>query len=267
MNKVVLITGASSGIGKSTAEYLSKKGFIVYGTSRNPSKYNYPDNYMLFQLDINDFNSIKSLLKKIFSKEKQINILINNAGLGITGPAEETSITEMENNFKTNFFGSVKLMQEVIPIMRSNKSGLIINITSIAAYMGLPFRGCYSASKASMQIFTESIRMEVKKFGINICTLAPGEFATNIASRRYHSPVRDGEYKKIYKNSLEKMNKHVNNGGDPADVAKVIHKIINKKSPRVHYKIGAWLQKFSIYLKKILPDYLFEKILMQFYKL
>ena len=89
MNKVVLITGASSGIGKSTAEYLSKKGFIIYGTSRNPSKYNYPNNYKLFQLDINDFNSIKSLLNKILSKEKKIDILINNAGIGITGPAED----------------------------------------------------------------------------------------------------------------------------------------------------------------------------------
>jgi short-subunit dehydrogenase len=267
MAKVVLITGASSGLGKSMAEYLSDKGYSIYGTSRFPNKYKSPKKYTLLPLNINNELSIINVVKQIFTKEKKIDILINNAGLGITGPAEETDIKKMQDNFNTNFFGPIKLMQEVIPHMRINQGGVIINITSVAGYMGLPFRGSYSASKAAMEIFTESIRMEVKKFGIIISTLAPGEYATNIASRRYHSPINKGPYEKVYKESLRKMNDDVNSGNDPNEVAKAIFKIINTKSPKVHYKVGAWFQKFSIFLKKILPDFLFEKILMKFYKL
>ena len=267
MAKVILITGASSGLGKSMAEYLSGKGYTVYGTSRFPNKYKIPNNYSLLSLDINNELSIANIVKQILIKEKKIDILINNAGVGITGPAEETKIEAMQDNFNTNFFGPIKLMQKVLPTMRRNKSGLIINITSIAGYMGLPFRGCYSASKAAMQVFTESIRMEVQRFGINILTLAPGEYATNIASRRYHSPLNKGAYEKNYKESLTKMNHHVNSGSDPGEVARHVFKIIKTKSPNVHYKVGAWFQKFSIFLKKILPDFLYEKILMKFYNL
>jgi short-subunit dehydrogenase len=267
MNKVVLITGASSGIGKSAAEYLSDMGLSVYGTSRLPEKYPIPENYLLLALDINNEESIINIVKKIIEKEKKIDILINNAGVGITGPAEEININAMQKNFNTNFFGPVRLMQEILPYMRINKTGTIINITSIAGYMGLPFRGPYSASKAAMEIFTESIRMEVKRFGINVSTLAPGEYATNIASRRYHSPVNKGAYEISYKESLDKMNDHVKGGNNPYEVAKAIFKIINKQSPNVHYRVGAWFQKLSIFLKKILPDFLYEKILMKFYKL
>ncbi len=267
MAKVVLITGASSGIGKATAEYLSNRGFRVYGTSRSPNKYKTPKNYSLLSLDVNNDLSIDKYIEEVLEKENVIDILINNAGVGITGPGEETNIKAMRENFETNFFGPIKLMQKTLPVMRNNKSGLIINITSIAGYMGLPFRGCYSASKAAMEVFTESIRMETKRFGVNILTLAPGEFATNIANRRYHSPIKNGAYENVYKQSLSKMNKHVNDGNDPEEVARNIYKIILTKSPNVHYKVGAHFQKFSIFLKKILPDFLYEKILMNYYNL
>ena len=250
MNKVVLITGASSGIGKSTAEYLSKKGFIIYGTSRNPSKYNYPNNYKLFQLDINDFNSINSLLNKILSKEKKIDILINNAGLGITGPAEETSITEMENNFKTNFFGPLNIIKKVLPIMRSKKSGLIINITSLAAYVGTPYRSVYSASKAALDLVSETLNMETKPFNIKVVTVAPGEFSTNIASRRYHaSSEKSSPYYFNYSKALRLMNNHVDAGADPKLIGKLIFKIINSKNPKKKYIAGSFIEKIAPYLK------------------
>ena len=267
MSETILITGASSGLGKTTSEFLSSKGYNVYGTSRNPSKYTLPSSYKLLKLDLTDIKLIDNAINIILEKEKKIDILINNAGIGITGPAEETDVEEMKKNFNTNFFGQVIMMQKILPSMRRNKKGLIINISSIAGYMGLPYRSCYSASKGALQLFTESIRMEVKKFGINILTLAPGDFATNIASRRYHSPIKEGPYNYSYKKSLIEMNKHVDDGNNPLEVAKIIHKIINTKSPRVHYKIGAFFQKFSIFLKKLLPDLIYEKILMNFYKI
>lgn len=267
MSKTVLITGASSGLGKATSEYLSIRGYNVYGTSRYPSKYPTPKSYSLIKLNINDPSSINKAVNYILKKEKIIDVLINNAGVGITGPGEETSIEEMKKNFDTNFFGQIRLMQSLLPSMRKNKKGLIINISSIAGYMGLPFRGCYSASKGALNLFTESIRMEVKNFGIDILTMAPGDFSTNIISRRYHSPVLDGPYKNLYKKSLKEMNSHVEHGNNPIEVAKFIYKLINTKHRKVHYKIGAWLQKFSIFLKKLLPDFIYEKILMIFYKI
>jgi short-subunit dehydrogenase len=159
-------------------------------------------------------------------------------------------------------------MKAVLPQMRSQKSGLIINVTSIAGYMGLPFRGVYSATKAALEIVTEAIRMEVKGFGIEVTNVAPGDFATNIASGRYHTPVfENSPYKKSYQQNLDLMNAHVDSGGDPIDMATAIYKIINTKKPKIHYKVGEFMQKFSIVLKKILPDKVYEKLLMNHYKL
>jgi short-subunit dehydrogenase len=160
------------------------------------------------------------------------------------------------------------MFKAVLPYMRSQKKGLIINITSIAGYMGLPYRGLYSASKGALELVTEAMRMEVKGFGVNITNLAPGDFATNIASGRYHVPIlEDSPYKASYGNTLQMMNEHVEKGKDPVLVAHMVHKIINTKEPYVHYKVGEFMQKFSLILKKILPDKVYEKLLMNHYKL
>lgn len=188
MKKVILITGGSSGIGKSVGIYLSEKGFTVYGTSRNPDSIKeHPFN--LVKLDVNDTASITSAIEEVIEKEGRIDVLINNAGMGITGPLEDTPTDEMRKVFDTNFFGPIDVMKGVLPQMRIQQSGLIINVTSIAGYMGLPFRGIYSATKGALEIATEAIRMEVKAFNVEVTNVAPGDFATNIASGRYHTPV------------------------------------------------------------------------------
>ena len=136
----------------------------------------------------------------------RLDIVINNAGVGITGPLEEIPMEEMKNNFDTNFFGPIEVMKAVLPQMREQKSGLIINVTSIAGYMGLPYRSIYSASKGALELITEALRMEVKSFGIHITNVAPGDFATNIASGRYHAPVIKGsDYEVSYVESLRTM--------------------------------------------------------------
>lgn len=267
MSKVVLITGGSSGIGKSVGEFLSQKGFTVYGTSRNPTNItNQP--FKLLALDVNDTDTILSAVKTIISNEGRIDVLINNAGMGITGSIEDTPTDEMRKVFDTNFFGAIDVIKAVLPQMRQQKSGLIINITSIAGYMGLPFRGIYSATKSALEIAAEAIRMEVKSFGIEVCNVAPGDFATNIASSRYHTPVfKDSPYKDVYQQNLNLMDSHVDSGGDPIQMAKAIYKIINTSKPKIHYKVGNFMQKFSIVLKRILPDKLYEKMLMNHFKL
>jgi short-subunit dehydrogenase len=267
MSKIVLVTGASSGIGKAIAIFLSEKGMKVYGTSRRPKEsHNLP--FTFVALDVLNPDSIKKAIDFVIEKESKIDVLINNAGMGITGPIEDTPTDEMRKVFDTNLFGAIDVMKAVLPQMRKQKSGMIINVTSIAGYMGLPFRGIYSATKGALELVTEATRMEVKNFGIDIVNIAPGDFATNIAAGRYHTPVfENSAYKKVYKENLALMDTHVDSGMNPNEMAKKVFKVINTKNPKVHYKVGGFMEKFSIVLKRVLPDKMYEKLLMNHYKL
>lgn len=267
MSKVVLITGGSSGIGKSIALHLKEKGYTVYGTSRNPD--HYPDSPVsLVAMDVKDAVSIQNGVAQIIEKESKIDILINNAGVGITGPVEETPMEEIHGAMDTNFYGPLRVLQAVLPHMRAQKSGRVINITSIAGYMGLPYRGVYSASKGALEIVTEAYRMECAHMNIHFSNVAPGDFATNIAAGRFHAPVIEGsDYAAGYSTTLQLIDEHVDEGNDPMEVAYKIEKILKEKHPGIHYKVGSFLQKFSIVLKKILPEKRYEKMLKKHYKL
>jgi len=267
MEKVVLITGGSSGIGKSIGEFLYHKGFVVYGTSRNPERVT-NSVFPLIALDVRNVESIQKAVAEVITKSGRVDVVINNAGVGITGPIEEIPTEEIKNNFETNLFGPIEVMKAVLPQMRLQNSGLIINITSIAGYMGLPYRGIYSASKGALELITEALRMEVKSFGIHLTNVAPGDFATNIAAGRYHAPlVKGSAYELPYGNTLKMMDEHVDSGSNPYEMAAAIYKIIQNPNPKVHYKIGVFMQKFSIVLKRILPDTMYERMLMNHYKL
>lgn len=267
MKKVVLVTGGSSGIGKSIAYYLKDKGYVVYGTSRTPERY--PESEVpLLAMDVKMSDSIQMAVDSLLQQEGQIDVLINNAGVGITGPVEETPLDEVHAAMDTNFYGPLRVLQAVLPVMRKNKSGRVVNITSIAGYMGLPYRGVYSASKGALEIITEAYRMECAHLNIYFSNVAPGDFATNIAAGRFHAPVRDdSDYAAGYSHTLQLIDEHVDDGNDPVEVAEAIYKILQKKNPGIHYKVGSFLQKFSIVLKKILPEKTYEKMLKNHYGL
>tara|TARA_B110000263_G_scaffold223436_1_gene213172 strand:- start:1486 stop:2292 length:807 start_codon:yes stop_codon:yes gene_type:complete len=268
MKKIVLITGASSGIGKSIANNLTNNGYIVYGTSRNPVKYIETYSFTLLKLDVSDEKSINFILKKILKKHSRIDILINNAGIGLTGSIEETPIIELKNNFQTNFFGPINLIQSILPIMRHNNFGRIINITSIGGYMGLPYRGGYSASKGALSLVSEALRIEVKDFNIKVSTIAPGDFKTDISSRRFHTPIKNNSpYYKNYKRVLDTINDHIDLGKNPDIIAKEALKILNFKEPKPHYNIGSFIEKSSLFLKFILPQKIYEYLIIMVYKL
>lgn len=267
MSKVILITGGSSGIGKSIGEFLHSKGYTVFGTSRNPERVQ-GSVFPLVALDVRNAESIRAAVAEVITRAGIIDVLVNNAGVGITGPLEEIPADEIRNNFETNLFGPIEVMKAVLPHMRAQKSGLIINVTSIAGYMGLPYRSVYSASKGALELITEGLRMEVKGFGITVTSVAPGDFATNIAAGRYHAPlVKGSPYEAPYGNTLEMMNTHVDSGSNPLMMAEAVYAIMKTPNPAVHYKVGAFMQKFSIVLKRILPDKTYEKLLMNHYKL
>jgi NAD(P)-dependent dehydrogenase (short-subunit alcohol dehydrogenase family) len=171
---IIFITGASSGIGKSIGIYLTEKGCKVYGTARNPDQYKDFNHFRLLALDVSKPDTIQAAVNEVLSLSGRIDVLINNAGVGITGPLEETPYEAIDHCYDTNFKGPMRVIEAVLPAMRKQQSGLIINITSIAGAMGLPYRGIYSASKASLSIITETYSMELKPFGIKCCSLAPG---------------------------------------------------------------------------------------------
>lgn len=266
--KIVLITGGSSGIGKAIGTYLKSKGFSVYGTTRELK--NHPNflDFELLELDVRDAVSVQFAIRQIIEKEGRLDVLINNAGIGITGPIEETPHDEILKAFDTNCHGPLHMIKAVLPQMREQRAGLIINITSIAGYMGLPYRGVYSATKGALALITEALRMETKDFGIHMTTLAPGDFATNIAAGRYHAPVNENSaYAKPYAHTLKMINDDVDQAGDPIAVGRKVFEIIRTPRPRVHYMVGAPMQKFSLFLKKVLPDKIYEKLLLNHYKL
>ena len=267
-SKVILITGASSGIGKSIATYLSSLGHIVYGTSRNPEKYALHSTFTLVPLDVMNDVTIRDCVSQIMSRHQKIDVLINNAGIGMMGPIEESTDAEIRKAFEVNFLGPLRVIRAILPHMRSHRQGLIINVTSMAGYMGLPFRGIYSATKAALEVTTEAYRMEIKPFGVEMVNVAPGDFATDVASRRIYVQLAEtSPYSKIYTETLAMMDEHVDEGSDPILMAKAVARIINSSNPKIHYKVATFMQRFSIVLKRILPDKMFEKLLLHHYKL
>ena len=211
-------------------------------------------------------SSIDLCVGEIIKIEGRVDVLINNAGVGITGPLEELPENEIENNFKTNLFGPINIIKKVLPVMRENKQGLIINVTSVSAYVGTPYRSIYSASKAALDLVSETLNMETKPFNINVVTIAPGEFATNIASRRYHALIKKNSvYFSSYSKALRLMNEHVDSGSDPKLIAKLVFKIINTNNPKKKYTVGSFLETVAPYLKLLLPQKLFEYIVMRSY--
>lgn len=265
MYKIILVTGGSSGIGKAIGEYLADKGYTVYGTSRDISKY--PESkFRLLTLDVTNNDQINSCINQIINLEGRIDVLINNAGVGITGPLEETPEEEIHKHFKTNLYGPINMIKAVLPFMRKERNGLIINITSIAGYVGTPFRSIYSAGKAALDLISETLNMETKEFKINVVSIAPGDYLTNIPKGRFHSPVKEeSPYKNSYKKGLETMNKHIDSGADPKIIGKLVYKILNSRNPKKKYLSGSFIETLAPFLKFILPQRLFEYIVMKNY--
>lgn len=266
--QIAIVTGGSSGIGKSIAHTLSKNGYKVYATSRNPTSVQLNEQFIYLKMDVQNDKSVSDAVQEVITQEGQIDVLINCAGLGINGPIEETPIEMIKGVFETNFYGIVRTSQAVLPFMRKAKSGFIINISSIAGEFGLPLRGYYSASKSSVEMLTEALRMEVKQFGIRVCSVQPGDFATNISANRPTAEVKEtSAYRPMFDKINEQVNEEVAEAKDPIVVGEGILKILKQKSPEVRYRIGPFTQKLSVKLKKLIKGRYFEKIIMNHYKI
>lgn len=265
MGKIVLITGASSGFGKATAELLSSKGYIVYGTSRKEMS---DSNIHFIVMDVRDRESVKQGVEQIVKECGKLDIVINNAGMGIGGSLELATEDEIKLQMDTNFHGCVNVCQAVLPFMRQQGGGHIINLSSIGGVMGLPYQGFYSASKFAIEGFTEALAAEVKGFGIKVSMVEPGDFATNFTARRCNSEetAKNAAYSDSFARSLSIIEKEEKGGLKPEKLAKTIEKIIKSRHPKLRYVVANLEQKFSVLLKKILPGNMFVGILRNYYK-
>ena len=268
MNKIAIVTGGSSGIGESIALTLSKNGYKVYATARNPKVEGLSDTFKYLKMDVQQDDSVTSAVNTVLESEERIDVLINCAGLGINGPIEETPVDMVKDVFETNVFGLVRVSQAVLPTMRKQGGGFIVNISSIAGEFGLPLRGFYSASKASVEMITEALRMEVKQFGIRVSSVQPGDFATNISANRPTAEVtKESAYFPMFSKIDEQVNEEVKHAKDPQMVGDGILKILEQKSPAVRYRIGPFMQKLSVKVKRLVTGKSFEKIIMNHYNI
>lgn len=260
MTPVVLITGASSGLGRETARHLAGAGYRVYGTSRKPAARDLP--YSLVPMDVCRDESVREAVAGILEAEGRIDVAVNNAGISVTGSVEDVSLDEARQQFETNFFGVLRVVQAVLPSMRENRSGKIINVGSIGGMIGLPFQGLYSATKFALEGLTEALRMEVAAFGISVTNLNPGDFRTEMTDHRIlAAAAARGAYAEQLRRTLEVYERDERQGGDPIQVARRIERILREPSPKVRYLVGGLGQRAGARLKPFLSSRLFERLM------
>jgi len=268
MKKVIFITGISTGFGKEASELLANAGHKVYGTVRKECKSGEKVNVV--KMDLMDPVSIENAVNAVVEKEGRIDVLINNAGMHTGGPIETSPIENIKLQMNTNLLGTAILTKAVLPVMRKQGGGTIINFSSIGGLMGLPLQGFYSAAKFAIEGFSEALRMEVKQFNIKVVLINPGDFHTNNSSNRRNFLAPTGQedpYKEQYATTLAVIEKDESNGWQPDVLAKKLVKIVECKNPRQRYIISTFEQKLAVVLKYILPGKLFTSILADHYKI
>lgn len=265
---VILITGVSSGFGLEMAKILSQKGHTIYGTVRRDVEHIAGVNYL--NADVRDEESVIKAVEEVIRREGFIDVLINNAGMGVGGPIEFTSTADAMNQMDVNFFGLVRFVHAVLPYMRKRGSGKIIAMSSIGGLMGLPYQGFYSAGKFAVEGYCESLRLETRKFGIKVVVIEPGDFSTGFTASRKKVGSCSDELAKAYPGyakSMESIEKDEKGGLTPDVLAKRIAKIVEKKNPAYNYIIATFVQKISVFIKKIVSARTYSKILGAYYKL
>jgi NAD(P)-dependent dehydrogenase (short-subunit alcohol dehydrogenase family) len=270
VERVILITGASSGIGKVCARHLAERGYRVYGTSREITGDDPVEDgsVRMLRMDVNDDRSVASGIDRVLQDEGRLDVVVNNAGFGIAGAIEDTSIEEAKALFETNLFGLLRVCRAVLPKMRRQGSGTIVNISSLAGRIGLPYQGLYSATKFAVEGLTEALRMEVKPFGIKVVLIEPGDFRTGFTANRVHTAAskEDSAYQERFQRTLKVAESDEEKGSSPERIARLLHRILQKPSPKVRYSTGEASQRAAAILKGILPSKLFEWGLMKYYK-
>lgn len=272
--KVALVTGSSSGIGFETALLLARAGFKTYASMRNLEKSkNITEtankeklSLQVVHLDVNDDGSVKDAIAKIVTVDQRIDVLVNNAGYGLFGSVEDSSIEEIKAQFETNFFGVVRVTQQVLPLMRKQKSGTIVNVSSVGGRMGLPALSAYHGTKFALEGLSESIAYELEPFGIRVVIIEPGVIRTNILNSSA-SAKKALDPKSPYFSLTQKLDNNFksmmeNASSSPKEVAKVILQAVTSENPLLRYSVGEDAATL-IHARENMPDKEFRKMIMQ----
>lgn len=271
-SKVVLVTGASSGIGKAIAETLMQEGYLVYGTSRKQEPGSVSaiatspagGALKMIYLDVCSDESAQQAVAQIWKTEGRLDILVNNAGFGIAGAVELTTSEEVCRQLNTNFLGVQRMCRQVLPIMRRQKEGRIINIGSVMGIFAIQFQSVYSVSKFALEALTEAMRIEVRPFGIKVTLVQAGDTRTGFVREFVAAAKEDRVYAERFINSINGAEKAEKSGHRPEIVAKEVLRMIKKKHPPVRVTVG-WLYKLFRFLKRFAPDRLVEYVVTRFY--
>ena len=262
--KTVLITGASSGIGKATAELLTEKGYAVYGAARRLERMKDLEEkgVRLIKMDLTEENSIVEGVKTIEKERGGVDILINNAGYGLYGAVEDVPIEEARRQFEVNLFGAARLIQLVLPHMRKNRYGKIVNISSVGGKIFSPMGAWYHATKHALEGLSDCLRFEVKRFGIDVIVIEPGGVGTewgDIAVQNLLKTSGEGAYSEVAKRVAEFMKRTYESGRlpGPESVARVIYRAITAKKPKTRYTAG-YMAKPMLLARWLFPDRLFD---------
>ncbi len=274
--KVAIVTGSSSGIGYETALLLARNGFRTYATMRNLEKAKAISDISkseklalhTIKLDVTDEKSVNEAIKTIKSDAGRIDVLVNNAGYGLTGSLEDLSMSEIKAQYETNVFGLIRVTQAVLPIMREQKSGIIVNISSIGGKMAIPLQSPYHGTKFAVEGLSESIAYELEPFGIKIVIIEPGAIKTNFDTGMVVAQKNQNPSSPYYK-SMQKLQSSINsvfkNGTPPAKVAEVILNAITTPNPNLRYTVGEDAALLA-QKRKELPDSEFQKLVLEFFK-
>ena len=268
-SKVVLVTGASAGIGAAIASRLSRAGHIVFGTSRRADAQPPAASVRMLAMDVRSEASVAQAVAEVLKIAGRIDVLINNAGFGIAASVEDTRPDDMQRQMDTNFLGPLRVCQAVLPAMRAQGSGRIIQVSSLAARIGIPFQGAYSASKSALEGMSEALSMEVKPFGIDVVMVQPGDTKSNFtASREWtESAKASAAYGARAKHAIAVMEK-AEQAGPPADkVARVVERAVNAAKPKLRYASASTLESVALFLQGVLPGRVFEGVIDSNYAL
>lgn len=263
---VILITGITSGFGKAMAEKLSSQGHKVYGTHRKEVEHIPGVTYI--KAEATDDAQVEAAVRQVIDAEGRIDVFINNAGMGIGGPLELSSLEDASRQMDVNWMGMVRFLHHVLPQMRRQGGGKILCFSSIGGLIGLPYQGLYSASKFAIEGYCEALRLEVRDFGIKVILIEPGDFATNFtAQRKSVATEQAAAIYPSYERSLKGIEKDEMTGLKPEFLAEKVAKIVARRNPRYSYIIASPLQKLAVLAKTILPRRLFYWILSLYYNL
>lgn len=257
--KVVLVTGVTSGIGAAIASLLSQQGFRVFGTIRKPNgSRTRVTNAELVRLDVRDDQSVRSGVQSVLEQAGRIDALVNNAGYALIGALEETSIEEAKDLLETNFFGVLRMVQAVLPAMREQKSGRIVNISSVGGFLPLPYMGIYAASKHALEGYSESLDYEVRQWGIRVSVVEPGFTRTDLDHNGQLAGHHLEAYARERDRAREAFGTSIARGENPAAVASVVLEALRSRSPRRRYPAGREAKVLSL-LRKLAPAQLLDK--------